>query len=154
MGERGRLLMLPDYIHLFQGIAAVRNDKAIEKVIIPFERKVEATPGERASHRFNMGICLVDRLALAPLDSVWHHIKSGDDLIGNETTKISDHLLPCKLQLLGAGTSLPMEFFHLRVIGHSKKSPSMNLCFRGFTKLLPHTRRLSALMDIASVNGL
>jgi len=101
MVEGRRMIVKPDVIEALDGVTAMRGDKTVEKFILPFQGAIKATPGKGASHRFDEGIRLINRVFLTPRKTEGYEIKGGYYFLWHEAAEITDYLLPLFLKLFG-----------------------------------------------------
>jgi hypothetical protein len=123
MIERRRLIVPPNLVQAIHRIAAVWRHKAIEEVVFSFQGQIEATAGKRASHGFYKGIRLVNRIALAPLNTIRNHIKGRDNFIGNKATKVTDHFLTRIMQFPCTTSPILIKLIYLYTSCHDACLP-------------------------------
>ena len=124
MVERGGFVAVPDVVHAFDGVAAVRGDKPVEKIIPALERQVEAAAGKRAGHRFEQRVRLVDGFALRALDAIGHQVEGRENFIRHKAAEVADDFFPCVVQRARAGASLVIQL--LDGFGNRHKRPPLS----------------------------
>jgi len=121
--KRRGLIAAPDMIHPLDGVATVRGDEAVEKIILVLERHVEATAGKRAGHRLEQRVRFVDGIILAPLNPVGNHIQRRDDLVRHKTAKVADDFPSRLVQFTCALSSFVIKLLNLFHNGHERHFP-------------------------------